>query len=208
MPLARRLEWGYIPHPRHPLRPCCKHGGAPGAREGPSPILVLLSPRPKLLERSILRRGRCTARCAQGEIHGDNVTPPRAGGIAGARDRSRGIGARGKKGHSVYVRPFPERVLDSIVRRGIRLPSTLAPAQEHEALGGRETRGGGSPRGIGRLEQLNHSVGSRTMPSTWARAADSASSAVKLTGEEPMYELYAAGRRPWSRARRVIVDSA
>jgi hypothetical protein len=136
------------------LRSCCKHGGAPGTREGPSPILVLLSPRPKLLERSILRRGRCTARCAQGGIHGDNVTPPRAGGIAGARDRSRGIGARGKKGHSVYVRPFPERVLDSIVRRGIRLPSTLAPAQEHEALGGRETRGGGSPRGIGRLEQL------------------------------------------------------
>ena len=54
----------------------------------------------------------------------------------------------------------------------------------------------------------NHSVGSRTMPNTWARAADSASSAVKLTGEEPMYELYAAGRRPWSRARRAIVDSA
>jgi hypothetical protein len=135
------------------LRPCCEHGGAPSPREGPSPILVLLTPRSKRLERSVLRRGRA-ARFAQGGIHGDNRTPPRSGGIAGARDRSRGIGARGKEGHSVYVRPFPERVLDSIVRRGIRLPSALAPAQEHEALGGRETRGGGSPRGVGRLEQL------------------------------------------------------
>ena len=52
---AQHLEWGYIPHPRHPLRPCCKHGGAPGTRESPSPILVLLSPRSKRLERSILR---------------------------------------------------------------------------------------------------------------------------------------------------------
>jgi hypothetical protein len=105
------------------LRSCCKHGGAPGAREGPSPILVLLSPRPKRLERSILCRGRCTARCAQGGIHGDphgdNGTPPRAGGVAGARDHSRGVGARGEKGHGVDVRPFPERVLDGIIRRGI-----------------------------------------------------------------------------------------
>ena len=54
----------------------------------------------------------------------------------------------------------------------------------------------------------NQSVGSRIMPSTWARAADSDASAVKLTGEEPMYVLYAAGRRPCSRARRTIVDSA
>jgi hypothetical protein len=41
---ARHLGWGYIPHPRHPLRPCRKHGGAPGTRECPSPILVPLSP--------------------------------------------------------------------------------------------------------------------------------------------------------------------
>jgi hypothetical protein len=136
------------------LRPCCKHSGAPSAREGPSPILVLLSPRPKRLERGVLRRGRCTARCAQGGIHGDNGTPPRAGGVAGARDHSRGVGARGEKGHGVAVRPFPERVLDGVVRRGIRLPSALAPAQEHAALGGREMRGSGIPRGIGRLEQL------------------------------------------------------
>jgi hypothetical protein len=135
------------------LRPCCEYGGAPGPRKGPSPILVLLTPRSERLERSILRRGRA-ARCAQGGIHGDNGTPPRAGGIAGARDRSRGIGARGKKGHGVNVRPFPERVLDGIVRRDIRLPTALAPAQEHEALGSREARGGGSPRGVGRLEQL------------------------------------------------------
>ena len=105
----------YIPHPRHPLRPCCKHGGASGTREGPLPILVLLSPRPKRLERSILRRGRCTARCTQGRVHGDHGTPPRAGGVAGARDHICGIGARGKKGHVVDVRPFPERVLDGIV---------------------------------------------------------------------------------------------
>ena len=44
------------------------------------------------------------------------------------------------------VRPFPERVLDGIIRRGVRLPSALPPAQEHAALGGRETGGGGSPR--------------------------------------------------------------
>jgi hypothetical protein len=136
------------------LRPCCEHGGAPSPREGPSPILVLLSPRPKRLERSILRRGRCTARFTQGGIHGDNGAPPHAGGVTGARDHSCSVWARGKDGHGVYVRPFPERMLDGIVRRGIRLPSTLAPAQEHAALGGRETRGGGSPRGIGRLEQL------------------------------------------------------
>jgi len=29
------------------LRPCCEHGGAPSPREGPSPILVLLTPRSK-----------------------------------------------------------------------------------------------------------------------------------------------------------------
>jgi hypothetical protein len=137
------------------LRPCCKHGGAPSAREGPLPILVLLSPRPKRLERGILRRGRArTARCTQGGIHGDNSTTPHAGGVASARDHSCSVGARGKDGHVVYVRPFPERMLDGIVRRGIRLPSALAPAQEHATLGGREMRGGGSPRGIGRPEQL------------------------------------------------------
>jgi hypothetical protein len=136
------------------LRPRCEHGGAPSTREGPSPILVLLTPRSKLLERSILRRRRCAARFAQRGIHGDNGTPPHAGGIAGARDHICSIGTRGEKGHVVYVRPFPERVLDGIVRRGIRLPSSLAPAQEHAALGGREARCGGSPRGISRLEQL------------------------------------------------------
>ena len=52
------------------------------------------------------------------------------------------------------VRPFPERVLDGIIRRGVRLPSALPPAQEHAALGGRETGGGGSPRGVGGLDQL------------------------------------------------------
>jgi hypothetical protein len=73
----------------------------------------------------------------------------------GARDHICGIGARGKKGHVVDVRPyFPERVLDGIVRRCILLPSALAPAQEHATLGGREMRGGGSPRSVGRPEQL------------------------------------------------------
>ena len=120
MHLARRLGWGYIPHPRHPLRPCCKHGGAPSPCEGPSPILVLLTPRSKRLERSVLRRGRRTARFTQGGIHGDNGTPTRAGGVAGARGRSRGVRARGKESHGVDVRPFPERMLDGIVRRGVR----------------------------------------------------------------------------------------
>ena len=52
------------------------------------------------------------------------------------------------------VCPFPERMLNGIVRRGVRLPSALPPAQEHATLGGRETRGGGSPRGVGSLDQL------------------------------------------------------
>ena len=52
------------------------------------------------------------------------------------------------------VRPFPERVLDGIVRRGVRLPSALPTAQEHAALGGREAGGGGSPHGVGGLDQL------------------------------------------------------
>ena len=36
------------------------------------------------------------------------------------------------------VRPFPERVLNGVVRRGIRLPSALAAAQKHASLGRRE----------------------------------------------------------------------
>ena len=52
------------------------------------------------------------------------------------------------------MRPFPERVLDGIVRRGVRLPSALTPAQEHAALGSREAGGSGSPRGVGGLDQL------------------------------------------------------
>ena len=44
------------------------------------------------------------------------------------------------------VRPFPERVLDGIVRRGVRLPSALPPCALYPSLGG---SGGIVPRRVG-----------------------------------------------------------
>ena len=52
------------------------------------------------------------------------------------------------------VRPFPERVLNGVVRRGIRLPSALAADQKHASLGSREAGDGGCSRNIGSLDQL------------------------------------------------------
>ena len=44
--------------------------------------------------------------------------------------------------------------MNGIVRRGVRLPSALPPAQERATLGDREVGGGGCTRGVGRLNQL------------------------------------------------------
>ena len=60
-------------------------------------------------------------------------------GIASARDQICGVGARGKETHILNVRPFPERMLNGVVRRGIRLPSALAADQEHASLGRRDS---------------------------------------------------------------------
>ena len=54
------------------------------------------------------------------------------------------------------VRPFPERVLNGVVRRGIRLPSALAAAQKHASLGRREAGGGGCSRGSRGVGSLDH----------------------------------------------------
>ena len=72
-------------------------------------------------------------------FEGSYLGPSLTRSIADTRDQICGVGARGKETHILNVRPFPERMLNGVVRRGIRLPSALAADQEHASLGRRDS---------------------------------------------------------------------
>ena len=141
-----------------PLRPRrddgCAVGAWVGARRGARSrrgIERLLSPpidpHLKVLKRSAARRAKCGVvrhdrRVAHGALlgfEGSYLGPSLTRSIADTRDQICGVGARGKETHILNVRPFPERMLNGVVRRGIRLPSALAADQEHASLGRRDS---------------------------------------------------------------------
>ena len=145
-----------------PLRPRRDDGCAIGARGSARSrrcIERLLSPpiypRLEVLQRGATRRAKCGVvrhdrRVAHGALlrfEGSYIGASLTRSIASARDHICGVRARGKESHVMNVCPFPERMLNGIVRRGVRLPSALPPAQEHAALGDREAGGGGCTSG-------------------------------------------------------------
>ena len=168
-----------------PLRPRRDNSRAVGARRGARShrgIERLLSPpidpRLEVLKRSTARRAECGVvrldrRMAHSTLlgfEGSDIGASLTRGIAGTRDQICSVWARGKETHVVNVRPFPERVLNGFVRRGIRPPSALAASQEHASLGRREVGNGSCPRSIGGLDQLPPDCAAAVQHNARARA--------------------------------------